>query len=112
MHADRVTLGADAEEFAFDGVEVVFRDSSFLAKTVSSASASRSRGPRRSAGVSFMPSGIQTLVTAGVPSALPMAAPISRAGLAVLDPEAADRLVRMGERETAGGLADARSRWD
>ena len=42
-----------------------FGFSGFL-NMASSDSASRSRGPRRSAGVSFMPSGIQTLVTAGV----------------------------------------------
>ena len=44
----------------------------------SSDSARRSRGPLRSAGVSFMPSGIQRLVTQVLPRALPMAAPISR----------------------------------
>src|ERR1035441_7126650 len=50
----------------------------FFLKTASSATARRSRGPRRSAGVSFMPSGIQTLLRQVLPRALPIAAPISR----------------------------------
>ena len=49
-----------------------------FSNTASSDSASRSRGASRSAGVSLNPSGTQTLVTQGVPSALPIAAPISR----------------------------------
>ena len=48
------------------------------AKIVSRASARRSRGPARSIGVSLEPSGIQTFVTHGVPSALPKAAPMRR----------------------------------
>ncbi len=48
------------------------------AKTASSDRASRSRGALRSTGVSFEPSGIQTLVTHGLPSASPMAAPMRR----------------------------------
>src|SRR5579862_3007323 len=47
-------------------------------KTASSDSANRSRGARRSAGVSFMPSGTHTFVTQVLPRALPMSAPISR----------------------------------
>ena len=47
-------------------------------KMASSDSVSRSRGPTRSIGVSFMPSGIQRLVTHGLPSALPIAAPMRR----------------------------------
>src|ERR1017187_10077109 len=50
----------------------------FFVKTASSDSTRRSRGPRRSAGVSFMPSGIQKLFRQVLPRALPMAAPISR----------------------------------
>ena len=48
------------------------------AKMASSDSASRSRGPLRSTGVSFEPSGIQTLVTQASPGASPIAAPIRR----------------------------------
>ena len=41
-------------------------------------SSRRSRGDLRSAGVSFVPSGIQTFVTQVLPSCLPISAPISR----------------------------------
>jgi len=44
----------------------------------SSDFARRWRGASRSTVTSFIPSGIQTLVTQGVPRALPMAAPILR----------------------------------
>ena len=67
-------------------------------------SARRSRGPLRSAGVSFMPSGIQTLVRQVLPRALPIAAGDFAAADAVLDPEFADVLVRMGQREAVGGF--------
>ena len=50
----------------------------FSSKIASSDASSRSRGPTRSIGVSFMPSGIQRLVTQALPSALPIAAPIRR----------------------------------
>ncbi len=46
--------------------------------TASSASISRARGPDRSIGVSFIPSGIQKLVTHGWPSARPIASAIWR----------------------------------
>ena len=104
MRADDVALRADAEELGLDGVQVVLAGRSSSAKMASSDSARRSRGPLRSAGVSFMPSGIQTLVTQGVPRALPMAAPIFAAGDAVLDPEPADGRVGLGEREAVGRL--------
>ena len=64
MRADDEALTPDAEEFALDGIEVVRRADGFL-KTVSSDSVSRSRGPTRSIGVSFKPSGIHTFVTQG-----------------------------------------------
>ena len=110
MHTHRVAFRTDAEEFAFDGVEVVFRLSFFL-KTASSDCSRRSRGLRRSAGVSFMPSGIQTLVTVGEPVVLPIAAPISRLALAMFNPELADALVMMRECETARGLGMREARW-
>ena len=63
VRADDVAFAADAEQLWLDGIEIVASVESVFLKTASSDSASRSRGPRRSAGVSFMPSGIQTLVT-------------------------------------------------
>src|ERR1039458_1330844 len=56
----------------------LYLGSIFFLRTASSDTARRSRGPRRSAGVSFMPSGIHTLLRQVLPRALPMAAPISR----------------------------------
>ena len=50
----------------------------FSSKIASSEASSRSRGPTRSIGVSFMPSGIQKLVMQVVSSALPIAAPMRR----------------------------------
>ena len=78
--------------------------SSGSANIASSDSISRSRGPIRSTGVSFMPSGIQTLVTQGVPSAFPIAAPIRRHAAAVADPERSDALVAVRQREAVGRL--------
>ncbi len=78
MRADRVALGAKAEELAFDRVEVERRVEAFAKDLRRATSISRWRGPRRSTGVSFMPSGIQRFVTQGLPRARPNAAPIWR----------------------------------
>ena len=82
VRADGVALDAEAEQLALERVEVVRRDRSAPANISSSDATSRSRGPRRSTGVSFMPSGIQWFVTHGVPSAAPIAAPMRRHAIA------------------------------
>ena len=68
----------------------------------SSDSARRARGALRSAGVSFMPSGIQTLVTQVLPRALPMAAPISRERMQCSIQNWRMPLSRMRQREAIG----------
>jgi len=98
--AGRVAFRPDAEQFGFHRV-TLYLASIFFLKTASSASTRRSRGPRRSAGVSFMPSGIQKLLRQVSPRALPMAAPISRERMPVLDPKLADGLVGAAECHTA-----------
>ena len=104
VRADGVALDADAEQLAFDRVEVEGLGSIGSSKIASSASVSRSRGACRSAGVSFMPSGIQSWSRRACRAPCPMASPIFAAGDAVADPELADGLVGVRERGVVGGL--------
>ena len=78
VRADHVRLGAQAEELALHASRGLNRVSIDPAWIASSDIASRSRGPFRSTGASFDPSGIQMFVTQGDPSAPPIAAPIRR----------------------------------
>ena len=78
VRADDVALRADAEELALDGVAVVAAGRSARRRSRRATRRAAARGPLRSTGVSLEPSGIQTLVMHGVPSALPIAAPMRR----------------------------------
>ena len=91
VRADDVALAADAEQLAFDRVEVVAPDRSAPRRSRRATRSAARAGPTRSTGVSFMPSGIQTFVTQGVPSALPIAA----RDLAARDAVARSRTARM-----------------
>ena len=78
MRADDVALRADAEELALDGVAVVRRGRSARRRSRRATRPAAAAGPCGRSGGSLEPSGIQTLVMQGVPSALPIAAPIRR----------------------------------
>ena len=73
------------------------------AKTASSDSASRARGPLRSIGGSLEPSGIQTLVMHGVPRRRADRGADAAAGDAVIDPEPPDARVGVGQGIAVGG---------
>ena len=112
VRSDRVALAPDAEQLAFDRVEVDSDGSIGSAKIASSDSSSRSRGPTRSTGVSFMPSGIQRFVTHGVPSARPIAAAIRRHACPCAIQKSRIGPVAVRQREVVGGASGARRTWD
>ena len=111
VRADDVALRADAEELALDGVAVVTRDRSARRRSRRARRRDAARGPLRSIGLSLEPSGIQTLVTQGVPRALPIAAPIRRQAMPWSIQNRADRLDRRGPGCNRLPPAGGRRRW-
>ncbi len=68
--ADGVAFGADAEQLALHGVDMV-RRVELLADHLIKGVQQRWRGAKRSTVISFMPSGTQIFITDGVPSCSP-----------------------------------------
>ncbi len=103
VHADRVAFGTDAEEFAFDGIEVVFGVELPGEDIVE-------RGGEAFTGAASV--GWDILHAIGDPDIgdrggaerLAHGGADDAAGLAVFDPELADGTVVVGEREAAGSF--------